>query len=839
MKKNVSHIFLSVICFILALGTLVLMILQTLDHVMALPQFIQVFSVRLTAVFLQSSWFLPAYLFFCAFLLLSAERSHPYHILIPFTAIPFATIVLFLHFTFGNADAALNRWILTMVPMRTASIIVLFLFIIEALLFCIWSMNWFGRDRGISSSNYVLQHRSSSGHESEGTASVRDRSPRSVKRVASEDASGQAVHPHKGADDDHPVHEMTLSFPAIPDLPRLASRSVPPSVSDASSEKPVISTLDDVSGTMASKETEQTAAPFTHSTMRHGSEGKKGSGPSIHGKLRRIEPVKEPEDGDMPTMVIGSHTVPVLPPEDPEFDTAHSSPSAGFTERLRRISGTVGSFRDITDIEASDTSSGTASSSLLNSIGYVYPPEEVLDTYPDISSEIDHVTEAAGKVLMQTLLEFKIDAQLTGIQKGPVVTMYEILPAPGIRVQAITNLTDNIALQLAASRVRMVAPIPGKQAVGIEVPNKKRSIVSFREMLNEVDRKRDYEIPVVLGKDITGKSQVIDLTKTPHLLIAGATGSGKSVCVNSLICSILFRRSPKDVRLMLVDPKIVELKLYNDIPHLLTPVITDSKKAIKALQYCIYEMERRYDLLDQLNVRDIKTYNRRIREQGLAKEKLPYIVLVIDEFADLMTTTGKEMESYLARLAAMARAVGIHLVLATQRPSTNVITGIIKANIPSRVAFMVTSNTDSRIILDQSGAEKLLGRGDMLFSSSWDPNLVRLQGAFLSEEEVERIVDEVCKNGEPDYLDEELFWDEDDDEDTPDIESGESDPLMEEALQIIYTRKSASASYLQRRLKIGYNRAARLIEEMEDRGIIGPARGSMPREILRMGDIDN
>lgn len=283
----------------------------------------------------------------------------------------------------------------------------------------------------------------------------------------------------------------------------------------------------------------------------------------------------------------------------------------------------------------------------------------------------------------------------------------------------------------------------------------------------------------------------------------------------------------------------MELKLYNDIPHLLTPVITDSKKAIKALQYCIYEMERRYDLLDQLNVRDIKTYNRRIREQGLAKEKLPYIVLVIDEFADLMTTTGKEMESYLARLAAMARAVGIHLVLATQRPSTNVITGIIKANIPSRVAFMVTSNTDSRIILDQSGAEKLLGRGDMLFSSSWDPNLVRLQGAFLSEEEVERIVDEVCKNGEPDYLDEELFWDEDDDEDTPDIESGESDPLMEEALQIIYTRKSASASYLQRRLKIGYNRAARLIEEMEDRGIIGPARGSMPREILRMGDIDN
>jgi len=475
----------------------------------------------------------------------------------------------------------------------------------------------------------------------------------------------------------------------------------------------------------------------------------------------------------------------------------------------------------------------------MNRIGYMYPPEEVLDTYPDISREVDRLTKLSGEVLMQTLREFKIEAQLTGIQKGPVVTMYEILPAPGIRVQSITNLADNIALQLAASRVRIVAPIPGKQAVGIEVPNKKRSIVSFKEMLLEVDKRAKYEIPVVLGKDITGESQVIDLVKTPHLLIAGATGSGKSVCVNSLICSILFRRSPKEVRLMMVDPKIVELKLYNDIPHLLTPVITDSKKAIKALQYCIYEMERRYELLDNMNVRDIRTYNKRIDEQQLAREKLPYIVLVIDEFADLMTTTGKEMETYLARLAAMARAVGIHLVLATQRPSTNVITGIIKANIPSRIAFMVASNTDSRIILDQAGAEKLLGRGDMLFSSSWDPNLLRLQGAFLSEEEVERIVEYVKKNGEPDYLDEEYFMDDEDEEHVAEVDCEEgTDPLMEEALKIVYSRKSASASYLQRRLKIGYNRAARLVEEMEDRGIVGPARGSLPREVLRMTDID-
>lgn len=436
---------------------------------------------------------------------------------------------------------------------------------------------------------------------------------------------------------------------------------------------------------------------------------------------------------------------------------------------------------------------------------------------------------------MQTLREFKIEATLTGVQKGPVVTMFEIMPAPGIRVQTITNLADNIALQLAASRVRIVAPIPGKQAVGIEVPNRKRSIVGFKEMLFEIDRHSDYFVPMVLGTDITGEKQIIDLVKTPHLLIAGATGSGKSVCVNSLICSILYRRSPKEVRLMMVDPKIVELKLYNNIPHLLTPVITEPKKALKALQYCLLEMERRYSLLDNLNVRDLASYNKRITANKLAREKLPYIVVIIDEFADLMTTTGKELEGYLARLAAMARAVGIHLVLATQRPSTNVITGIIKANIPSRIAFMVTSNTDSRIIIDQPGAEKLLGRGDMLFSSSWDPIPSRIQGAFLTEEEVEKIVAHVKTQGEPDYLDEDYFTDEEDEDEFDDYDdSSDEDDLMQEALVIVSQRGTASASYLQRRLKIGYNRAARLVEEMEERGIVGPSQGSKPREVLRM-----
>ncbi|NQT58575.1 MAG: DNA translocase FtsK [Bacteroidetes bacterium] len=471
---------------------------------------------------------------------------------------------------------------------------------------------------------------------------------------------------------------------------------------------------------------------------------------------------------------------------------------------------------------------------------YMPPSEDLLINYPDISKDIDENTRKAGEVLMQTLKEFKIDAELTGIQKGPVVTMYELFPAPGIRVQTITNLADNIALQLAASRVRIVAPIPGKQAVGIEVPNRVRSIVGFKEMLQTIDQYEDFAIPVVLGTDITGEQQIIDLVKTPHLLIAGATGSGKSVCVNSLICSILYRRSPKEVRIMMVDPKIVELKLYNNIPHLLTPVITEPKKALKALQYCLFEMERRYSLLDGLNVRDLNSYNKRIDTYKLAREKLPYIVVIIDEFADLMTTAGKELEAYLARLAAMARAVGIHLVLATQRPSTNVITGIIKANIPSRIAFMVTSNTDSRIIIDQPGAEKLLGRGDMLFSSSWDPIPSRIQGAFLTEEEVEKIVEHVKAQGEPDYLDEAYFMDDEEDDDEFDSygDNDVEDDLMQEALKIVSQRGSASASYLQRKLKIGYNRAARIVEEMEDRGIVGPAQGSKPRDVLRMPGLE-
>ncbi len=463
--------------------------------------------------------------------------------------------------------------------------------------------------------------------------------------------------------------------------------------------------------------------------------------------------------------------------------------------------------------------------------GYGVPIEGLLDQYHETRYwEIDEETKEAAEVLRYTLEEFSIQAEVTGIRKGPVITMFEILPAPGVKLARITNLADNIALRLAASSVRIVAPIPGKHAVGIEIPNRRRHIVSYMELLQQDEFwSPKLEIPLALGKDIPGDVEIVDLTKTPHLLIAGATGSGKSVCVNSIICSILYRRSPEEVKMLLIDPKIVELKFYNDIPHLLTPVITDPRRAFQALQYCIYEMERRYSLLDSLGVRDIGSYNEKIKKRNLATEPLPYIVVVVDELADLMTTSGKELESTLARLAAMSRAVGIHLVLATQRPSTDVITGLIKANIPSRIAFMVSSKVDSRIIIDTGGAEKLLGQGDMLFTSAWDPFPTRMQGAFLSDAEVDRVVEHVKTLGEPEYIDDEIFVD---DEDEDGFQGNLEDPLMEQAIDIVVSANKASASYLQRRLKIGYNRAARLVEEMERIGVVGPQRGSKPRDVL-------
>jgi S-DNA-T family DNA segregation ATPase FtsK/SpoIIIE len=463
---------------------------------------------------------------------------------------------------------------------------------------------------------------------------------------------------------------------------------------------------------------------------------------------------------------------------------------------------------------------------------YQVPVEGILAEYAGTKYwEIDWETRQSGDLLKATLEEFKISAEVVGIRKGPVITMFEILPEPGVKLSKISNLADNIALRLAASSVRIVAPIPGKHAVGIEIPNKNRAIVSFAELINaEKFFTKKMEIPLAIGKDITGEAQIIDLVDTPHLLIAGTTGSGKSVCVNSIICSILYKRSPEDVKLILIDPKIVELKFYNDVPHLLTKVITEPKKAYQALQYAISEMEQRYALLNQVGARDIRSFNHRIKAEKLATTPLPYIVIIIDEFADLMATTGKELESTLARLAAMSRAVGIHLVLATQRPSIDVITGLIKANIPSRIAFKVAGKFDSRIIIDAVGAEKLLGQGDMLFVPVKNPVPARLQGAYLAEDEVERVVAYVKTLGEPEYIDDEIFIEEEDEEEY--FEEDGEDPLMDKAIEIVTSAGKASASYLQRRLKIGYNRAARMVEIMERRGIVGPQDGSKARRVI-------
>ena len=460
-------------------------------------------------------------------------------------------------------------------------------------------------------------------------------------------------------------------------------------------------------------------------------------------------------------------------------------------------------------------------------------PYDLLTKYPGNEYWIvDDSTRKAAVALKNTFEEFNIAIEITGIRKGPVVTMFEVLPPPGIKLGKITALQDNIALRLAAQSVRIVAPIPGKQAVGIEVPNESRAIVGFRELIEtQIPETEKMGIPIVLGKDVTGEPQTLDLCQTPHLLIAGATGSGKSVCVNSIILSILYNKSPEEVKLLLVDPKIVELKLYNGIGHLLTPVITEPKRALQGLQYCICEMERRYAMLDSMSVRDIKSYNKKIKREKIAAEPLPYIVIIIDEFADLMSTTGKELEATVSRLCAMSRAVGIHLVLATQRPSTNVITGLIKANIPSRIAFMVASRVDSQIILDNIGAEKLLGKGDMLYVSTTKPFPARIQGTFVSDDEVEQVVECVKTFGEPDYIDDEIFVD-DEEYSQGTLFEDESDPLYDEALEIVLAEGKASASYIQRRLKIGYNRAARIVEEMEERGVVGPANGSKPREVI-------
>lgn len=429
-----------------------------------------------------------------------------------------------------------------------------------------------------------------------------------------------------------------------------------------------------------------------------------------------------------------------------------------------------------------------------------------------------------AKVLEQTLKDFGVEAHINQVTKGPTITRYEIQPKAGVKVSKIVGLVDDIALSLAAKSIRIEAPIPGKAAVGIEVPNEQVQIVTLREVIESSEfANNESKLSFSLGKDISGMPIITDISKMPHLLIAGATGSGKSVCVNTLINSILYKAKPDEVKFLMIDPKVVELTNYNGIPHLLIPVVTDPKKAASALTWAVSEMNRRYKLFAQNLVRDITGYNNKM------EEKLPKIVIIIDELADLMMVSPNDVEDAICRLAQMARAAGMHLIVATQRPSVDVITGVIKANIPSRIAFAVSSQADSRTILDKGGAEKLLGKGDMLFYPVGATKPVRLQGAFISDDEVEEVVSFVKSQVE------EVKYTEDIIENINkgiNIESSDVDDLLSDAIELVINSNQASASMLQRKFRIGYNRAARLIDQMEERGLIGPSEGSKPRKVL-------
>ncbi|MGY3717407.1 DNA translocase FtsK [Sutcliffiella cohnii] len=438
---------------------------------------------------------------------------------------------------------------------------------------------------------------------------------------------------------------------------------------------------------------------------------------------------------------------------------------------------------------------------------------------------------ANARKLEKTFASFGVKAKVTKVHLGPAVTKYEVYPDVGVKVSKIVNLSDDLALALAAKDIRIEAPIPGKSAIGIEVPNNEVAMVSLREVLDTKHADRpDSKLLIGLGRDISGDSVVAELNKMPHLLVAGATGSGKSVCINGIITSILMRAKPHEVKMMMIDPKMVELNVYNGVPHLLAPVVTNPKKASQALKKVVSEMERRYELFSHTGTRNIEGYNEYIRRHNQDGEavqpQLPYIVVIVDELADLMMVASNEVEDCITRLAQMARAAGIHLIIATQRPSVDVITGVIKANIPSRIAFSVSSQTDSRTILDMGGAEKLLGRGDMLFLPVGASKPVRVQGAFLSDEEVERIVDFVIAQQKAQYQEEMIPQDVT--EEVAEVE----DELYDEAVQLVLEMQTASVSMLQRRFRVGYTRAARLIDAMEARGVVGPYEGSKPRTVL-------
>ncbi len=465
---------------------------------------------------------------------------------------------------------------------------------------------------------------------------------------------------------------------------------------------------------------------------------------------------------------------------------------------------------------------------------YNYPSLDLLDESHDDLSNVKALKNSAlegAKKLEDTLKSFGVEARVINISRGPAVTRYEIQPSPGVKVSKIVNLSDDIALNLAAAGVRIEAPIPGKAAVGIEVPNKEMSAVYLKDILESKEFiNHSSKLAFSVGKDISGETVVADIGKMPHLLVAGATGSGKSVCINSLIMSILYKASPEEVKLLMVDPKVVELGIYNCIPHLLIPVVTDPKKAAGALNWAVQEMVNRYKLFADRGVRDLKGYNAMLKanaEQGL----LPQIVIIVDELADLMMVAPNDVEDAICRLAQMARAAGMHLVIATQRPSVDVITGVIKANVPSRISFAVSSQVDSRTILDMGGAEKLLGKGDMLFYPVGEPKPIRVKGSFVSDTEVERVVDFIKTQGYTSY-DENIIEKINDNSTGNDNNSGDNDALLNQAIEMVVDAGQASVSLVQRKFKVGYSRAARIIDQMEARNIVGRFEGSKPRQVL-------
>lgn len=479
---------------------------------------------------------------------------------------------------------------------------------------------------------------------------------------------------------------------------------------------------------------------------------------------------------------------------------------------------------------------------------YNYPSPMLLEKSSEqSSSDIAKELQTNGKMLVDTLENFSVHTKIINISRGPAVTRYELQPAAGVKISKITNLSDDIALNFAASGVRIEAPIPGKAAVGIEIPNKITSVVKMRELVTSKEfLNAKSKLSVILGRDIAGNVQVTDLAKMPHLLIAGSTGSGKSVCINSFIISLLYKSSPEEVKLLMIDPKVVELGIYNGIPHLLVPVVTDPRKAAGALNWAVTEMLKRYQMFADNNVRDLHSYNRLIKaklktasdEEKEELETLPQIVIIIDELADLMMVAPNEVEDAVCRLAQMARAAGMHLVIATQRPSVDVITGIIKANIPSRIALAVSSQVDSRTILDASGAEKLLGRGDMLFSPIGSQKSTRIQGCFVSDKEIESVIDFVKKSKDQEYdsnvmdeIEKNAVIDAKDKNKNSDSDEGE-DPMINEAIDCIMEFGQASTSFLQRKLRLGYARAGRIMDQLESRGVVGPSNGAKPRQIL-------